>query len=60
MLRTFNCGIGMCVITNPKNCKQVITNLNKAGEKAYIIGHLENKKNNKNIVISNKNQIFDK
>ena len=29
-----------------------------SGEKAYIIGHIDRKNNNKNIIIKNRNKIF--
>jgi phosphoribosylformylglycinamidine cyclo-ligase len=38
MLRTFNCGIGMIVVTAPKDCDTVIAAFAKAGEKATRIG----------------------
>ena len=58
MLRTFNCGIGMCVITSPNKSNKLLNNLTNSGEKAYIIGHIDRKNNNKNIIIKNKNKIF--
>jgi len=57
MLRTFNCGIGMCVITSPNKANKVLKGLKSSGEKAYIIGHLEHK--HKDIIINNKNKIFE-
>jgi phosphoribosylformylglycinamidine cyclo-ligase len=38
MLRTFNCGIGMIVVTAAKDCDTVIGALAKAGEKAVRLG----------------------
>ena len=41
MYRTFNCGIGMVVITDASNAEKAISILTKAGETAQIIGHIE-------------------
>jgi phosphoribosylformylglycinamidine cyclo-ligase len=38
MLRTFNCGIGMIVVTAAKDCETVIDAFNKAGEQAVRLG----------------------
>ena len=59
MLKTFNCGIGMCLIANSKKANNIIKNLNSIGEKASIVGHIENKKTDKKIIISNKNKIWE-
>ncbi len=40
MLRTFNCGIGMIVVTSEANVSDVQKGLEKAGEKVYRIGKL--------------------
>ena len=40
MLRTFNCGIGMVVVTKCARSSEVIEALEAAGEKPVIIGHL--------------------
>jgi len=39
MLRTFNCGVGFCLIINPKNLKKVIKYFSKEF-KPYVIGHV--------------------
>jgi phosphoribosylformylglycinamidine cyclo-ligase len=39
MLRTFNCGVGFCLIINPKNLKKVIKYFSKEF-RPYIIGHV--------------------
>ena len=39
MLRTFNCGIGFCLIINPKNLNKVIKFFSKK-YKPYIIGKI--------------------
>ena len=38
--RTFNCGIGMVLITKPENADRVLTALRAAGETAFICGAL--------------------
>ena len=43
MLRTFNCGVGFCLIINPKNFKKVIKFFSK-NYKPYIIGKICNGK----------------
>ena len=43
MLRTFNCGVGFCLIINPKNFKKVIKFFSKNYE-PYIIGKICNGK----------------
>ena len=39
MLRTFNCGVGFCLITNPKNLKKIKKFFSKE-YKPYIIGKI--------------------
>lgn len=40
MLRTFNCGVGLILVVNPSDVKEVMSLI--AGEKASVIGHVEN------------------
>ena len=41
MFRTFNMGIGMCVITAPENADAAVKALNESGEKAKVIGEIK-------------------
>ncbi len=41
MLRTFNCGVGMVLIVDPDHCDRICDNLADAGEKPFVLGHLE-------------------
>ena len=51
MLKTFNCGVGFCLIINPKNLKKVI-NCFSSEYKPYVIGEII--KSKKKIKIKNK------
>ncbi len=51
MLRTFNCGVGFCLIINKKNFNKVKLNFNKKYE-PYIIGKIS--KNKKKVNLSGK------
>ena len=44
MLKTFNCGVGFCLIINPKNLKKVI-NCFSSEYKPYVIGEIIKSKN---------------
>ena len=41
MLRTFNCGIGMVCVVGESEAAAVQAGLERAGEKVYVIGRLE-------------------
>jgi phosphoribosylformylglycinamidine cyclo-ligase len=41
MFRTFNMGIGMCVIVPESQANDVVARLEELGENGYLIGHLE-------------------
>ncbi|HHW57426.1 MAG TPA: phosphoribosylformylglycinamidine cyclo-ligase [Clostridia bacterium] len=42
MYRTFNMGIGMAVIIDPKDVEEALEILKQVGEKAYVIGEIVN------------------
>ena len=44
MLKTFNCGVGFCLIINPKNFYKVIKYFSKEF-RPYVIGEISKKKN---------------
>ena len=44
MLKTFNCGVGFCIIINPKNLKKIKRYFSK-DFKPYLIGKIDNGKN---------------
>ena len=51
MLKTFNCGVGFCLIVNPKNLNSVIKYFGK-NFKPYIIGKIV--KNSNKVKLSGK------
>ena len=51
MLKTFNCGVGFCLIINPKNLKK-ISNFFSKDYKPYVIGKIS--KNSKKIKFNGK------
>ena len=48
MLRTFNCGIGFCIIINPKNLLK-IKKYFKKDYMPYVIGHISDNKKKLNL-----------
>ena len=38
MLRTFNCGVGMCVVVSPPEVDEALALLRDCGENAWVIG----------------------
>ena len=44
MLRTFNCGIGMCVICSEQEIESIVKSLSTAGERVYKIGKISTRK----------------
>ena len=53
MLKTFNCGVGFCLIINKKNLKKVKAVFPKKF-KPYPIGKIINSSSNKKIVFNGK------
>jgi phosphoribosylformylglycinamidine cyclo-ligase len=51
MYRTFNCGIGMVLALAPKDAEHALQLLARAGESAWIIGHIEAHPGESEIVI---------
>ena len=51
MLKTFNCGVGFCLVTNPRNLNSVSKYFGKKS-KPYIIGKIV--KNSKKVKLSGK------
>ena len=47
MLQTFNCGVGFCLIVNPKNLKK-ISRFFSQEYKPYLIGKISTGKNKVN------------
>jgi len=41
LLRTFNCGVGLCVVVAPSAVDRAIELLRAAGEQAWVLGRLE-------------------
>ena len=43
LYKTFNCGIGMIVITNPNDKEEAIRILEKNGETVFLLGEIANR-----------------
>jgi phosphoribosylformylglycinamidine cyclo-ligase len=53
MLKTFNCGVGFCIIADKKNYKKILKVFNKSS-KPYEIGTIIKSNNNKKIILNEK------
>ena len=49
MLRTFNCGVGFCLIANKKNIKKIKSHFHKKFE-PYEIGFISKSKKKLNLI----------
>jgi phosphoribosylformylglycinamidine cyclo-ligase len=58
MARTFNCGIGMAVVTTADKADEASRILTKAGEKVYRIGVIESRPSGEAVVIENCDRIW--
>lgn len=54
MLRTFNCGIGMIVVTSPKDSQSVSQAFTRAGEKVVALGSVINASGDTRVVYDGK------
>lgn len=52
LLRTFNCGVGMVLVVAAARAKAVIANLETAGERAFLLGALEERTGGKAVQFS--------
>lgn len=52
MYRTFNCGVGMILAVDADAADAITQELNKLGENAWIIGELQNKSSDRDVVIA--------
>jgi len=43
LYKTFNCGIGMVVITNPNDKEEAISILERNGETVFVLGEIANR-----------------
>ena len=50
ILKTLNCGIGLILIVDSNDAKNISNYLNKINEDHFIIGQITNKKNNSGII----------
>jgi phosphoribosylformylglycinamidine cyclo-ligase len=53
MLKTFNCGVGFCIIADKKNYKKIFNVFNKSS-KPYEIGTVIKSNNNNKIILNEK------
>lgn len=51
MYRTFNCGVGMILVVEQEQAEAIEKLLQELGEKAWIIGHIDDKQNDQAVVV---------
>ena len=51
MLKTFNCGIGMILVVNPKETNNLLNKLQELGEEPSLIGKIIHNENPETLVI---------
>jgi len=51
MYRTFNCGIGMILCVAAESAETVLAELQRQGEAAWAIGHIERAETGERVVI---------
>ena len=58
MLRTFNCGIGLILIVPPTETKEMLLQLEALGERAHLLGKIEEREKNEPPVIFKGGPLF--
>lgn len=58
MARTFNCGLGMVVITAPENAAEVTRQLSESGEQVFRIGEVEDNRSEKRVRIQGWDKVW--
>ena len=51
MARTFNCGLGMVLVVKKESVDDVLGIMEQAGERAWVVGQLENRESNDEEVV---------
>ena len=51
MLKTFNCGIGMILVVNPKETNNLLNKLKELGEEPSLIGKIIHNENPETLVV---------
>jgi phosphoribosylformylglycinamidine cyclo-ligase len=58
MARTFNCGIGMAIITSAEKADQATALLSEAGEKVFRIGKVEARPSGELVILDNHTKVW--
>jgi phosphoribosylformylglycinamidine cyclo-ligase len=51
MYRTFNCGVGLMIVVDNDKAESCVNTLNELGEKAWVIGEIQERTNDKHVII---------